>query len=235
MGKRSRQSRWGPVGRALLVLACIWPLARAAAGQDSDSRASGSHAAGEGASRPPQGPFVPEGTDLHSRVTWLIGPAIELRLAEDTTENREDELLYGLDWGFRWKLLEVTTRWAVSPDRENNLEDLRLFAGLTLRGVIPAGPVELLYGAGTHIEARLEDHFFLAYVAPVEVGVVFWDRLSWNMRALGGSRVLYADGPIENVVLDPNGLDEDAQADLEAIRERRLEFYVSLVFARELR
>ena len=183
----------------------------------------------------PQGPFIPADTPLYNNYSWMVGPSIELRLARDDTENREDELLYGLAIGLRYRLFEVDTRFQVSPDRGNDLQELRMFAGLSLRGVIPVRRVEWLLGAGTNIEARLQDHFYLAYVTPIEAGIVFYNRLSWSIRLLGGARILVADGAIDNVILDPNGLDEDARNDLERIRERRLEGSLSFVFARELR
>lgn len=116
-------------------------------------------------------------------------------------------------------------------------ENSRFLAGLGLRGYYEfPGFTEVSYGVGGHVEARLEDHYWLAYLTPVELGAAVWRTGSWNIELMVGARRVVAGELINHYLIDPNGLDNDTAAEqLDAAKnERPWKGFVRLVFGRRL-
>lgn len=100
-----------------------------------------------------------------------------------------------------------------------NYEDTRLLAGLGLRAYLPIWSGRLSYGVGVLGELRFEDHFWLAYATPLELGAVVYRKNSLEIELFAGARRAFA-GKLMNVfLLDPNGFEnEGAQAELDRAR-----------------
>lgn len=179
--------------------------------------------------------YVPAATELQPAHRWFCGVATQYRLATTANEQRLDEWLLGVNFGVRVRLLEIETQWQFSPDIAQ-LESARLFVGGSVRAVWPEGssPVKATIGVGAHFEARLQRHYYAGYVTPLELGLVAWENLTRSVRFVGGPRVILGGAVIDNILLDPNGVSEDARSELDDLLNNRLEGFVGVLFARQL-
>jgi hypothetical protein len=97
-----------------------------------------------------------------------------------------------------------------------NYENTRLLFGGGLRAYLPWLDHRLSYGVGVLTELRLEDHFWLAYATPLELGGVLYRRRSLELELFAGVRRAFAGELINSFLVDPNGFhDERAEAELE--------------------
>lgn len=96
-----------------------------------------------------------------------------------------------------------------------NYEDTRLLAGAGLRAYLPLADGRFSYAIGVLTELRFEDHFWLAYATPVELGAVVYRKHSLEIEVFAGARRAFAGQLINSFLLDPNGFEnEDAEARL---------------------
>jgi hypothetical protein len=146
----------------------------------------------------------------------------------------DDELL-SLGVGLKGDWLGTHLTVSVSPNLLGEFVEVRGMGTLGLRAFTELGGVELSYGVNAQIEARLQDHFWLAYVSPAEVGVTLYEKGTARVRLLGGVRLNLAGELINSYLIDPNGfLSESAARDLETVKSRSAEGQVSLVYVRTL-
>lgn len=177
-----------------------------------------------GAQLPP--PLMP-GDSSH----FLLGVAIE-EYGRGT--NSRDEL-YGLAGMLRFRTFGPHALVMLKPGG-NSYEDTRFLAGLGLRSYLPIFGIEFSYGVGLHVEARLEDHFWLASATPFELGAVVFAKGSWQLELFAGARRAFAGELINSFVLDPNGFDNEDAGDV-LYRTKTLHpwrGFLRLVFSRRL-
>jgi hypothetical protein len=119
---------------------------------------------------------------------------------------------------------------------EAGIQAWRLLTGLGLRGYLPVGPVEVSYGVGVYLEARLLDHYWLGHAMPLELGTVLSRAGSWNIELFMGARYAFTGKLINTFLIDPNGFDnEDAQRELDVARDKRpWRGFLRIVFARRI-
>lgn len=169
-----------------------------------------------------------------SRNYWVVGPTLEyFTSAAKESLSRGDELL-GLS--AMWRLGSFGPHaLLLSKPNVTRFADSRFLAGLGLRGFVDIpGLTEISYGVGGHVEIRLEDHFWLGYLTPLELGGVVWDKNSWRIEIFVGARRAIAGKLINFYLIDPNGFDsQDAQADLDDSR-RTWRAFTRIVFGRRI-
>jgi hypothetical protein len=141
----------------------------------------------------------------------------------------------GLAAVYRLRSLGPQASLLVRPS-ERGIQAWRLLTGLGLRGYLPVGSVELSYGVGVYLEARMLDHYWLAHAMPLEVGAVLSRSGSWNIELFVGARYAFAGKLINSFLIDPNGFDnEDAQSELEVARDLKpWRGFLRVVFARRI-
>jgi hypothetical protein len=110
-----------------------------------------------------------------------------------------------------------------------------VFAG-GLRGYAALFGTELSYGVSAHAELRLEDHFWLGYATPLELGAVVFDKRSFRVEVFLGARRVFAGHLLNHFLIDPNGIDNENALD-ELNRQKRAEAwkgFFRLVFSRKI-
>jgi hypothetical protein len=116
------------------------------------------------------------------------------------------------------------------------LRDTRAQLGLGLRTHGRLWGIEWSYGVGIRAELRLEDHYWLAYATPLELGAILYAKNSWRVQLLVGVRSAFAGQLVNHFLIDPNGYDSAAASEnLERVRTRAPWLgFVRLVYGRVL-
>jgi hypothetical protein len=211
------------------ALAVAGQLAVAPTTLASDARAESDASAG--AREAFVGPVLPASLSPASNDWWVVSVAAE-QFGRDPDSL---DALYGVSVMYR------LDSWgphllAMSKPNSGGFEDSRFLAGAGLRGYLPVLGTEMSYGVSVHAEARLEDHFWLAYATPLELGVVLYSKNSWDLELFFGARRAFAGELINHFLIDPNGFDNENAADeLERVTELEpWRGFVRLVFGRRL-
>ncbi len=179
-------------------------------------------------------PLLPRHLAAAPNSFWTVGVATE-RFGSREVDDADAQLV------------GVTAMWRISGFGPHALlmtkpalgeyENSRFLLGGGLRGVVNVrGFTELSYGVGAHFEARFRDHFWLAYVTPLELGATLYQRGSWHIELFLGARRVAGGALIDQFLIDPNGVDnENAKDGLEEARhERPWKGFIRLVFARRI-
>jgi hypothetical protein len=173
------------------------------------------------------------GDAVARRPDWLAGVVLERAVGSFVGKRALDDQLFGLGatyfaagrYGLHGRLL-------VSPNVQRTV-DTRGLAALGLRTRARVLGVDTYVGVGAHVEARLRTHYWLAYVAPMELGVTAWQRGSFRFEIFLGARGVVAGDLIDFFLIDPNGVDNEAANEaLRGRKSRPWEAYLSFVFAR---
>jgi hypothetical protein len=167
------------------------------------------------------------------RPDWTAGVVLERSLHSIARKRLVDDQLFGLSATyFAAGRYGIHGRVLVSPNVAR-VVDTRGFGALGLRLRTNILGVDTYLGTGAHVEARLRTHYWLGYVAPVELGVTAWQQGSFRLELFLGARGVVVGDLIDSFLIDPNGVD-NAQAEeaLAARRARPWELYLSLVLAR---
>jgi hypothetical protein len=166
---------------------------------------------------------------------WVVGATIENAGHNVHKDEIVSDILFGLSATLRWRAFGPHARLLLAPggDRYN---DTRVFASTGLRGFLPLLGTEFSYGVAVQYDARLEQHYWLAGVTPIEVGATVYRAGSWNIDVFIGARYALTGALVDSFLIDPNGFDnEDAHDDLVAARdEQPWEGFLSVVFGRRI-
>ena len=177
------------------------------------------------------GPILPPALSPERDGYWVVGVALE----EYGRGSRSHDELFGLSVMFRWLALGPHALVMLKPSGKS-YEDTRFLGGIGLRGYLPVLGIELSYGVGIHVEARLEDHFWLASATPVELGARLFAKNSWELELFVGARRAFAGELVNSFLLDPNGFDNE-RAEEVLHRTKTLEpwrGFIRLVFGRRI-
>jgi hypothetical protein len=213
-------------GAAALIL--TFAAAPAAAEVSSEARQPPSGAEQDDAMR---GRVLPEKLAPRSNSYFSVGVALE-RFGREVAGN---DNLFGL--AAMWRIYSFAPHaLLMSKPSDAGLEDSRFLAGLGLRGYFPLLGTSFSYGVGVHAEMRLEDHYWLAYATPLELGAVIWAKDSWDIEIFVGARRAMAGDLINHFFIDPNGFDnENAREELNRLRtDTPWQGFLRLVFARRI-
>lgn len=186
--------------------------------------------------------YMPE-TEPVDAVNWAPDP--ERYFLVGIAFERGDDSIYGEDLlgdqligaavTYRYRDVGVGFRLLVSPKLErSSLLELRGQLGLDVRYYFTLG-LDWSAGLGVSGEARLADHFWLAYVNLLEVGVTLHETPSFSARLFAGVRYA-ADGNLVNwFLVDPNGFDNEIARDrLDDEIGAPFEGFVRIVFQRRI-
>ena len=170
---------------------------------------------------------------------FVVGWAIERFGADFTGRFEDNNVLIGLAAMWRYKSFGPHLLLMSKPisDTITSYQDSRFLVGGGLRGIVDVpGFTELSYGVGVHLEARLEDHYWLAFATPLELGATIWRRGSWHMDLFLGARRAMAGQLIDHFLIDPNGIDnQNARDELhDARHENAWKGFVRFVFSRKI-
>lgn len=181
------------------------------------------------------GIYVPDALAEPSLVSFELGVSLDRSLVTLPQQGLFDDQLVGLSLTTRLWILGIYTDIGLSPSTLDQMEETRGVAETGLRGFFRLGKTELSVGAGLHLEARLNDHFWLLQADLVELGFLVYDRGSWRVRVYGGLRHNLDGRIISSYLVDPNGFqNEIAEERLQARKSGGFEGFLSLVFARRL-
>jgi hypothetical protein len=176
------------------------------------------------------GPVLPVSLDQRGGSFWTVGVAFEsyARALDDP------EGLAGLSVAFRSAAFAPHALLMVAPGE--GYQDLRTLGGLGLRAYFPLLGTTWSYGVGAHFEARLNDHFWVTYATPLELGTTLYSEGSWVIELFVGARRAFAGRLIENFLLDPNGFNnENARDELDVVTKLEpWRGFVRVVFGRRL-
>jgi len=214
----------------LVAVSCVPQVCLAdAMRQDEDDR------------RIPDGPNVLEAMRI-DHGAWLVGTTLEATTG--STSRLQDEILFGASATRRFGRIGVGAKVAFDPiellrvlaqEDEGRIEKHRFLFELHTRYAFELWGLDLLYGINVQGEARIEDHFGLIYVTPIELGVVLHQSGSNYLQLFVGTRVLAFGRLINHFLIDPNGYDSDgARDDLHEEEEQRAEGFIGLAFTRRV-
>jgi hypothetical protein len=145
-------------------------------------------------------------------------------------------------------LLGPTLAWRIASVFEPHLEVMITpFSGpienLRLLGTLGARTywrvpklTEISVGWAIHAEARLQDHYWLASLTPIELGATLYRKGSLRIQLFTGFRAGFGGALIDSFLLDPNGFqDQDARQALEDARlHSPWKLFVRFVFERRV-
>lgn len=148
---------------------------------------------------------------------FLVGVGIEH--VGNTLESVGQRILLGPTVAWRASIFEPHLELMFTPF-SGRYENLRLRGSLGARTYLtPHRLVELSIGWSLNLEARLQDHFWLASLTPIELGATLYRRGSLRIQLFSGLRAGFAGALIDSFILDPNGFrDSDAQGALDDAR-----------------
>jgi hypothetical protein len=181
-------------------------------------------------------PMLPRHLGAPAQNYWVVGVGIEQFGSNLTASDQRNNQLVGLVTRWRISVFGPHALLMTRPSFEN-YENTRFLAGMGLRAHYDVpGFTEISWGFGGHFEIRLSDHYWLGYMTPLELGAVIWDRGSWKIELSIGARRAVAGALINQILIDPNGLENEAAAEnlYEARHERPWKGFVRLVFGRRL-
>jgi hypothetical protein len=178
-----------------------------------------------------EGPVLPAHLQHDPDTFWTVGLALE-RFGTGYTGS---DNLVGVATMFRFQSFGPHAMLLAKPSPEG-YEDSRFLLGLGLRGYFPLLGTWFSYGVGVHGEIRLEDHFWLAYATPFELGAVVLRENSWHIEIFAGARRAFAGELIDQYLIDPNGFDnENASDELHDIKKNDpWRGFLRVVFARRI-
>lgn len=116
-------------------------------------------------------------------------------------------------------------------------ENLRLLGSLGARYYLPAPKnLGLSIGWSIHAEARLEDHYWLASLTPLELGATIYEKRSLHVQLFTGLRAGFAGSLLDSFLIDPNGFrNADAQEALDDASLRSpWRLFLRVVFSRRI-
>lgn len=212
------------------------PLALAAAAALAAAPAPPEDAAEDVLTSSAEAPLLPRRLSARPTTYGVVGVGVERFGSNFTGSDQFDNQLVGLTGMWRISAFGPHALLMTKPAVEH-FRDSRFLVGLGLRGFYRVrGFTELSYGVGSHFEARLEDHYWLAYVTPLELGATIWDKGSWNIELFVGARRAVGGSLINHYLIDPNGFnDAEAREELDRARhERPWKGFVRVVFARRI-
>ena len=222
-----------PLAVAVLLGATVSPAQAAPDDAFAPKRAPQADAA----ESTPERPMLPTRLAREPDNYFVVGVAAEA-FASTQSEQRStnNNLLWGVAAMWRLKSFGPHILIMTKPATQN-YQDSRFLAGGGLRGYFKVpGVTEFSYGVGTHIEARLEDHYWLAFATPLELGATIYRKGSWNIDVFLGARRAMAGQLIDHFLIDPNGIDNDnARDDLYRARhEEPWKGFIRFVFSRRI-
>ena len=207
--------------RALFAACASLAVASAAHAQHSPTADRGAHS----------GPVLPRHLVRTPEQFWSVGLGVERFGADvDTGGN-----MIGVATMFRIRSFGPHVLVMTEPSTQG-YQDWRYLAGFGMRGYFDVLGATFSYGVAMHAEVRLDDHFWLAYATPLELGSVLWSRESWDIELFIGARRAFAGELIWHYLIDPNGFDnENAQDELDRLRtDDPWRGFIRIVFARRL-
>jgi hypothetical protein len=166
---------------------------------------------------------------------WWPAVVLERSTAHLTGARSVDETRFGLSLAYRSPNISPHVRALLSPSlgAYHNLAGL---AGGGARIHFRIAGVDLSYGVGLAIEARLRDSLWLAYATPLELGIPLYRGSSAEHFLFLGLRRSMSGELINSYLLDPNGYDNESSRDRlrELRREQPWQLYVALAFGRRI-
>jgi hypothetical protein len=166
---------------------------------------------------------------------WVVGIGVERFAAKDDDVGSLEHFLVGVTGMWRTGPFAPHALLMMHPSGQH--ENLRFLGGLGFRGYIDVpGFTELSVGVGTHAEIRLEDHYWLWYLTPLEVGGVVVRNRTFELEVFLGVRRAIAGYQIDHFLIDPNGFDNEVvKENLEReTGEDAWKGFLRVVFARRL-
>jgi hypothetical protein len=166
---------------------------------------------------------------------WWPAVVLERGSTHLTGARSVDDTRFGLALAHRSHTISPHLRAVISP----SLGAYHNLAGLVGGGArihFRLAGIELSYGVGLAIEARLRDSLWLAYATPLELGLPLYRGPSAEHFLFLGLRRSMSGELINSYLLDPNGYDNESSRDRlrELRREQPWQLYVSLVFGRRV-
>lgn len=166
---------------------------------------------------------------------WWPAVVLERSSVHLTGARSVDETRFGLSLAYRSHAISPHVRALLSPSLRayHNLAGL---AGGGARIHFRLAGVELSYGVGVAIEARLRDSLWLAYATPLELGIPLYRGSSTEHFLFLGLRRSMSGELINSYLLDPNGYDNESSRDRlrELRRDQPWQLYISLAFGRRI-
>lgn len=212
-------------GHRVLAVAALWIGINATVGGISPASAGSPVDAGD---------FLPPDHPWTSSSQWVVGVAFDRAEDNFVGDAYIADQLIGLYVTHRWGDFGVNAKWLISPEI-NDFENVRGLASASVEAYFDAMGAEWVYRGGIDIEARLEDHFWTAHVAPVEIGIPLYTRGSACMHVFVGVRRVFAGALINSYVIDPNGFNnENARDAFDTERSTPWDGTISFVFARRI-
>jgi hypothetical protein len=163
----------------------------------------------------------------------LVGLAVERNRPGADFELFEDTLA-GLYIGHRWGWFDFALKLMVSSNyASNSIREWRTLGSLSLRAAFELLGLSWTYGVGTQFEIRLDDHYWLLFAVPAELGLVIWNEGSWHIQLLTGPRILVAGELVDNFIIDPTGINNaEAEANLSDEKSQRFDLFLGVAFTR---
>jgi hypothetical protein len=191
--------------------------------------------AGPGPSKFRPGGIVEYKEALSPPSHWMVGITLDHARAVGRIleKNLKDEQLVGVtatyrrDWfGLNGKLL--FTPQSITPRA-------RARAVLGPRFLFDAFGRNWDYGLSVQGDAVLDDHHWLLYVSPIELGFDLYQKDSFHVRLFGGVRYALRGRLLNNFIIDPNGFPHvEFQRILDDKLDHPWEGTVHLVFVRRI-
>jgi hypothetical protein len=180
-------------------------------------------------------PVLPRTLLSQPRNYWVAGIALERFSTRNDSITALDHFLVGVT--AMWRLGHFAPHSLLMITPSEGHENLRVLGGLGFRAYLDVpGFTELSAGFGTHLEARLKDHYWLGYITPIELGGTIVSNRTLDIELFVGVRRVIAGALINNFLIDPNGFDsEDARDNLEDERHGNAwKGFARVVFGRRL-
>jgi hypothetical protein len=166
---------------------------------------------------------------------WMVGVTFDHARAFGRLlkKNLKDEQLVGVTATYRRSRFGINSKLLITP--QSISPRARARAVLGPRILFDAFERNWDYGASVQGDAILDDHHWLLYISPIELGFDLYQNDSFHVRLFGGVRYALRGGLLTNFVIDPNGFrHEEFEKILQDKLDHPWEGTVHLVFVRKI-
>jgi hypothetical protein len=166
---------------------------------------------------------------------WMVGVTLDYAngFGRQLEKNLETEQLAGVTATYRRSRFGINSKLLITP--QSITPRARARAVLGPRILFEAFDRNWDYGVSVQGDAILDDHHWILYVSPIELGFDLYQKDSFHVRLFGGVRYALRGDLLTNFLIDPNGF---PHVEFEQILDDKLdhpwEGTVHLVFVRRI-
>jgi len=172
---------------------------------------------------------------LHPPSHWMVGVTLDYAsgFGRKLEKNLKSDQLAGVTATYRRSRFGINAKLLITPQAITPRARARAVLGPRI--LFDAFGRNWDYGVSVQGDAILDDHHWILYASPIELGFDLYQKDTFHVRLFGGVRYALAGDLLTNFLIDPNGFEH---VEFQKITDDKLdhpwEATVHLVFVRKI-